>query len=82
MVHVFCVMCGFVCRVLLLLKMCVSVLMVIYCVLLYGMLLCCCCCDCMLPLHVLVRLVLLFLCAVLWRVFACVWLWLNVLCVV
>ena len=63
MVRVFCVMCGFVCRVLLLLKICVSVLMVIDCVMLYGLLLCCCCCDCMLHLHVLVWLVLLlFVC--------------------
>ena len=88
MVRVLWVMCGFVGRVLLLLRICVGVLMVIYCVMLYGLLLCCCCCDCMLALHVFVWSVFCFLCAVLWLVFAlcfvvveCVLLCLICLCV-
>ena len=59
-----------------------------YCVMLHGLLLCCCCCDCVFPLHVLVRFVLLSLFVVLWFVFAlcfvvleCVLFCLSCLCV-
>ena len=60
----------------------------IYCLILHGLRLCCCWCDCVFSVHVLVRFVLLFSCAVLWFVFAlclvvveCVLVCLSGLCV-
>ena len=60
-----CVMCGFACVVCCCCLSCFGVLIAIYCVMLHGLLLCGCCCDCVFSLHVLVRFVLLFVCAVL-----------------
>ena len=74
-----CLMCGFACVVCCCRLSLLGGPNTIYCVMLHGLLLCGCCRDCVFPLHMLVRFVLLFVCAVLWFVcLRCVLLWLNV----